>query len=246
MERTRATGHRPPISCSTVHRHCLTVRHSTHICRSTGGAAMRKRLFAQVNQSEMLTEFLDVVLSPLRRREALAAPSDPAALEQRPELGRDAATGTAIPEIAVARLETGQADPAQRRSHGKAGDADTHLVMLVHGIRTRAPWYIAVRDLLEAEGFQVGLSNYGRFDLVRFLLPLPFLKAWTAADVERYVRAAMDQHGVKEVSVIAHSFGTYIVAWILRRRFDIKFKHIIFCGSVVKFRFPFEQLKVGT
>lgn len=48
-----------------------------------------------------------------------------------------------------------------------------------------------------------------------------------------------DQEG--EYSLIAHSFGTYIVAGILQNEFDIKFKRVIFSGSVVKYDFPFEQ-----
>lgn len=133
-------------------------------------------------------------------------------------------------------MATAATEAEERDRSGK------HLVVLVHGIRTRAAWYIEVRDLLQSEGFEVGLTNYGRFDLFRFLFPFPFLKAWAAADVERDIRAAMMHHEVTEFSVIAHSFGTFVIGWILRRRFDIKFKHIIFCGSVVKFRFPFEQL----
>jgi len=125
-------------------------------------------------------------------------------------------------------------------SQVRSRDADSQLVMLIHGIRTRAPWYIAVRDALHSAGFKVELTNYGRFDLFRFLLPFPLFTKWAVTDVERDLRAAMTHHEVDRVSVIAHSFGIFIIAWILRHR-DIKFGHIIFSGSVVKFRFPFEQ-----
>ena len=50
----------------------------------------------------------------------------------------------------------------------------------------------------------------------------------------------MAGHNVSRVSVIAHSFGTAIVAWILKNKFDLKFGRIIFCGSVVNYRFPFQ------
>jgi pimeloyl-ACP methyl ester carboxylesterase len=116
-----------------------------------------------------------------------------------------------------------------------------HVVVLVHGIRTRAAWYVEVRDALIKDGFQVELTNYGRFDLFRFLLPIPFLKKKAAAEIERDIRAVFSRHRVDTVSVIAHSFGTYIITWILRHRFDINFGRIIFCGSVVKFRFPFQN-----
>jgi pimeloyl-ACP methyl ester carboxylesterase len=115
-----------------------------------------------------------------------------------------------------------------------------HVVVLVHGIRTRAPWYIAVRDELARAGFTVELTNYGRFDVIRFLAPVPWFKAWASADVERDIRDAMRKHDVKTVSIIAHSFGTFVIGRILQKKFDLSFRHLILCGSVVRFRFPFE------
>jgi pimeloyl-ACP methyl ester carboxylesterase len=117
-----------------------------------------------------------------------------------------------------------------------------HLVVLVHGIRTHARWYIDVRDALAAADFKVSLTNYGRFGLVRFLLPIRYFRELAATDIEGNIREAMEKYGVDQISVIAHSFGTFVIGWILRNRFDIKFRHIIFCGSVLPFRFPFQFL----
>jgi pimeloyl-ACP methyl ester carboxylesterase len=122
------------------------------------------------------------------------------------------------------------------------GHSRPHLVVLVHGIRTRARWYIDVRDALAAAGFQVSLTNYGRFGLPRFLLPIRYFRERAATDIEGNIREAMEKYGVDRISVIAHSFGTFVIGWILRNRFDIKFTHIIFCGSVLPFRFPFQFL----
>jgi hypothetical protein len=41
---------------------------------------------------------------------------------------------------------------------------------------------------------------------------------------------------------IAHSFGTYILANILFRAFDLIAYRVVFCGSVVKYNFPFHQI----
>lgn len=136
----------------------------------------------------------------------------------------------------------GKADRPGERADAP-GAAGAHIVVLVHGIRTRAPWYVTVRDALQNAGYPTELTNYGRYDLFRFLLPVPFFKAWAARDVETDIRAAIAHHQAKSVSIIAHSFGTYVTAWIVKRRFDLKFRHVIFCGSVVKARFPFEQLR---
>jgi len=49
--------------------------------------------------------------------------------------------------------------------------AISDVVILVHGIRTRAAWQDVLRAKLEAHGIQVELTNFGYFDLLRFLLP---------------------------------------------------------------------------
>ena len=43
------------------------------------------------------------------------------------------------------------------------------------------------------------------------------------------------------MSVISHSFGTYLITRILAEEFDIKWDRIIFCGGVASQTFPLEQ-----
>ena len=115
------------------------------------------------------------------------------------------------------------------------------VVVLVHGIRTRAPWYSGVEKVLSDANFVVARSNYGRLGVLRFLIPIPFLfRIFAAKEVERDIREAMKKHKTDRVSIIAHSFGTYLITWLLQKRGDLKFKTIIFCGSVVKYNFPFQ------
>ena len=45
------------------------------------------------------------------------------------------------------------------------------------------------------------------------------------------------------VSVIAHSFGTFIISQLLETEFDIRFHRVIFCGSVVSYNFPLENFR---
>jgi hypothetical protein len=54
--------------------------------------------------------------------------------------------------------------------------ADNDHVVLVHGIRDFAYWQVGVRQALEARGFIVELTNYERFDLLRFLAPVPWFR----------------------------------------------------------------------
>jgi hypothetical protein len=45
------------------------------------------------------------------------------------------------------------------------------------------------------------------------------------------------QHEGARISVLAHSFGTYIIAEILKQERNIKFHKIVFCGSIVPHTF---------
>ena len=56
------------------------------------------------------------------------------------------------------------------------------------------------------------------------------------------IRDVKRQNQNAKLSFIAHSFGTYILANILQREFDFDAYRVIFCGSVVKYDFPFEQI----
>lgn len=117
------------------------------------------------------------------------------------------------------------------------------LVVLVHGIRTRAKWMSAVRPVLEAHGFVVEPTSYGRFDLLRFLIPVPVLKRAAIDSVWRDIQSAIDLHPGLPVSFIAHSFGTFVVANILKKEFRFRAHRMIFCGSVVRPEYEFEHLK---
>lgn len=118
-----------------------------------------------------------------------------------------------------------------------------HIVMLVHGIRDFALWQNSIKVALEAEGFQVEPVNYGRFNVLQFLLPIGYFRKKAIEKVWRQVRIIKQNNTGARISVIAHSFGTYVIANLMAQEFDIKFHRIIFCGSVVEYDFPFEGLQ---
>ncbi|MGO7055956.1 esterase/lipase family protein [Rhizobium ruizarguesonis] len=122
-------------------------------------------------------------------------------------------------------------------------ESSPHVVVLVHGIRDYALWQNEIRDTLERQGFIVEPTNYDRFNLLKFLVPLPYFRKQAIADVENQIDIVVQNNAGAKISVIAHSFGTYVVAHLLQKRFNIKFHRIIFCGSVLSFRFPFEQIQ---
>ena len=122
--------------------------------------------------------------------------------------------------------------------HSADTHTQPHTVILIHGIRTTALWQDEIRRSLETRGFKVELTNYGRFNLLRFLCPGQFFRRQVLRDIAQQVRDIASQAGSDNCSIIAHSFGTFIVAgMLLRESPELKFRRIIFCGSVVQYRF---------
>lgn len=115
------------------------------------------------------------------------------------------------------------------------------VVVLIHGIRDYGLWQQEIRDTLEAEGFHVESTNYGRFNLIEFLLPFNFFRKRAAAEMLIWLNAVFYRYPGSSVSIIAHSFGTYVISQIIKDNFNIKIDRIIFCGSVVKYNFPFQN-----
>ena len=116
-----------------------------------------------------------------------------------------------------------------------------HVVLLVHGIRDFALWQNSIRRTLEQHGFIVEPLNYGRFNLIKFLLPIPFFRRTAIEAIKKQIRIVVQNNPAAQISVIAHSFGTYVVSSVIREEFGMKFSRVIFCGSVVPHSFAYEQ-----
>lgn len=117
-----------------------------------------------------------------------------------------------------------------------------HVVILVHGIRDRAIWLREIVPQLKADGFTPAPVNYGRFDLLRFLFPIPFFRKVAARTVASQIQTTIfEEHKDATYSIIAHSFGTYVTANILAEALWLRVDRIIFCGSVLGYDFPFQR-----
>ncbi|WP_039786296.1 WD40 repeat domain-containing protein [Herbaspirillum huttiense] len=124
-----------------------------------------------------------------------------------------------------------------------------HIVIAVHGIRTFADWYGRLRDLLLEQNPKIEIEklHFGYFSF--FLLIFPWFRRLAA---ERFAGLLIDRlrelDGHK-VDIVAHSFGTFIVATALER---IKreavtspntpiIKNLILSGSVLKHSFAWRE-----
>src|ERR1041385_5268194 len=97
----------------------------------------------------------------------------------------------------------------------------TEVVILVHGIRTFAPWIDTLRAEFEKAGIRVEPTNYGRLDTLRFLVPFPSFRRGPVDEVWDSVRDVRRLYPNARISFLAHSFGTFLVATLLQREFDL-------------------------
>lgn len=133
---------------------------------------------------------------------------------------------------------------AAEESESTTADAPRQLVLLIHGIRTRAEWQTRIRALFEdGDTTVVELIGYGYFDAFSFWFPF-LLRLIPVGMVHRKIRDSMRLHAGegRQLLILAHSFGTYAVAHILRDDPDIRPTRLLLCGSIVRERFRWDQL----
>jgi hypothetical protein len=116
--------------------------------------------------------------------------------------------------------------------------AVTHLVLAIHWFRAQADWKSQVQpatelaDLDRKGAVKVELIPYGYPDLWRFLLPFLFIRG-LAAEIHEQIQGWKDEYpNARQVSVIAHGFGTYIIGWLLRNT-PLTLYRLILCASVI-------------
>lgn len=114
----------------------------------------------------------------------------------------------------------------------------THAVVLIHGIRTRAEWREAVSNRMEVEDPRLSLRPlaYGRFGLPSMLFPPT--RRGPVNRVSRDLNRLVADDRFEQVSVIAHSFGTYAVGMALAENPRLQIYRLIIVGSVLPKTFP--------
>lgn len=111
------------------------------------------------------------------------------------------------------------------------------IVVTIHGINTDGAWQKAVTPHLAREDLIPYHIHFGRFGVLRFLFP------WTRnrqiEGVRKELRDLVATAGVRRLSVIAHSFGTYIAMEVLRRENgNLKFDRAVLTGCILPTDFP--------
>ena len=113
------------------------------------------------------------------------------------------------------------------------------LIISLHGIRTRGTWQKEFHSELQHDGFPHELLDYGYFRALQLLMPFQKTRKvdWFRREYERLI----GKTGTRP-SVIAHSFGTYIVAGAIEKYRELKFDRLILCGSLVPEDYDWETV----
>jgi serine/threonine protein kinase len=116
----------------------------------------------------------------------------------------------------------------------------TTVIVTLHGIRTHARWQRAFAEVAEGSGLRPRLDrwNFGFFSSIRFLLP------WSRLAKVRWFRTTYEtefstlDNSLERPSIIAHSFGTYVLGNALLRYPYLRFHKVLLCGSILPRAFP--------
>lgn len=127
-------------------------------------------------------------------------------------------------------------------------DAETaspkHVIILVHGIRTFGDWQNRLGALLKSKEpeAEVHVYKYRYFSTFAFLLPP--LRRRVVKKFRDYLLSNTDSWRTARVDIVAHSFGTYIVARALAMLSagGPRFHTVILSGSVLKVTFPWDAI----
>lgn len=116
-----------------------------------------------------------------------------------------------------------------------------HKVLLIHGIRDDGDWFDGVSKALGTiELLTVHQGGYGFFELQHFLLS----ESKREGAYEQVLRALRNAQGpMCAVSVIAHSFGTYLVTRALSEHADIRPFRLVLCGGIVSRQFRWDLIQ---
>jgi pimeloyl-ACP methyl ester carboxylesterase len=121
------------------------------------------------------------------------------------------------------------------------------MIIPLHGIRTIADWHRTLADVAFRASWWCPVSGwwYGRFSIFQFLLPFA-RRAKIVWFRQRYTRALDENADILgkdgRPSVVAHSFGTFILGNALLRYQDIRVDKVVLCGCILPTDFPWKEL----
>lgn len=113
-----------------------------------------------------------------------------------------------------------------------------HVIIVVHGIRDPGQWMDDIQSELASDSTVIRLIRYDEdVDAYQFLFfPKKIVERSisTVSDAITNIRAEFGEESDFKLSIIAHSFGTYITVTALQRNSYVDVHKLVLCGSVLK------------
>ena len=114
------------------------------------------------------------------------------------------------------------------------------VIISVHGIESQGEWQKQLAPLISEQGWIYYPLHYGIFRGFRFVQP------WQrAAQIDWFRREFRNiRNRIQDVvpSIVAHSFGTYIVCEALDIYDGLNVDKIILCGSIVRRDYDWDKI----
>lgn len=114
---------------------------------------------------------------------------------------------------------------------------DETVVLMLHGIRTRAQWMSHVKPAIEQAGLIPVPTNYGMMNLLPFALRFRDREREAIGVIRRQIQRARERYGHASFAVLAHSYGSYVVGRLLAE--GETFDRVILCGSILPSEYDF-------
>ena len=142
---------------------------------------------------------------------------------------------------------------AHRQPHVRATNAlfaspgmptNQRSVVALHGISTHAAWQRMFSEVAHRHGVSAHVDrwNFGHFSVLRFLMPGARMAKvrWFRETYQQEFRESTQIGALP--SIVAHSFGTYILGNALLRHPNLRFDKVLLCGSILPQNFPWPQI----
>lgn len=117
------------------------------------------------------------------------------------------------------------------------------MLISIHGIRTYGHWQNDLNQQISkyTKSFDFIEVKYGFYDLVSFFIP--FMRIKKAKEIGFRLRHLIENNLEKDITVIAHSYGTLIVSEALRDcSLSKKVEKIILCGSPLPVNYKIDHI----
>lgn len=114
------------------------------------------------------------------------------------------------------------------------------IIVSLHGIRTRGTWQKDLSPLLTEQGWIYYPLDYGWFSVL-FFIP-GFFRARKIEWLRERYSEIRNRYPDVIPSVIAHSFGTWILCRAIEKYEHLRFDKIILCGSIVQSKFNWQKI----